>query len=337
MSCEQTARFRAAATHLGGRLASDCHGLAGAAGLQDSAPRSALLALHARMAGVGPDAWEHPDLAQIWFRWADYVVARPDLGIFTIGAAPTHPGHRAALEALAARVDETLDGRALAPAQVATAMGLASPIPFRFLSVTGRIKIRWDARTITMFAVAPPQVEASDARRELGRRFLSCYGPATPTQFARWAGLSRADADDIWSILAPELLPVSLEGRARWMLARDEDTVGRADKPAQVVRLLPAGDPYLQLDKATVTQEPPAHLGQHLTRAGVNKRVVNGLAGRVLLDGQLIGSWGRAARKLTVAPWQPLTPPTRARIQNEIDLLETPIGGQMEATWFPPP
>ena len=36
------------------------------AGLQDSMPRSALLSIHARVAGAGADALEHPSLAQVW-------------------------------------------------------------------------------------------------------------------------------------------------------------------------------------------------------------------------------------------------------------------------------
>ncbi|HET7699547.1 MAG TPA: winged helix DNA-binding domain-containing protein, partial [Candidatus Limnocylindria bacterium] len=36
------------------------------AGLQDSMPRSALLSLHARVRDVGPSAWEHPSLVQVW-------------------------------------------------------------------------------------------------------------------------------------------------------------------------------------------------------------------------------------------------------------------------------
>src|SRR5262252_5162652 len=46
--------FRAGATHLAGRLPAGAYHLAAYGGLQDSAPRAALLARHARLAGVSP-------------------------------------------------------------------------------------------------------------------------------------------------------------------------------------------------------------------------------------------------------------------------------------------
>lgn len=61
---ERLSAFRAGATHLGKRFAAGEHVQAAFGGLQDSAPRAALLALHARMEDVGPGAWEDPKLVQ---------------------------------------------------------------------------------------------------------------------------------------------------------------------------------------------------------------------------------------------------------------------------------
>ena len=36
------------------------------AGLQDSMPRAAVLSIHARVHGTGPDTWEDPSLVQLW-------------------------------------------------------------------------------------------------------------------------------------------------------------------------------------------------------------------------------------------------------------------------------
>src|SRR5579863_10276148 len=56
------------------------------AGLQDSAPRAALLSIHARVAGAEPSTWEHPSLVQTWGpRHNVYTVPAADLAIFTIG------------------------------------------------------------------------------------------------------------------------------------------------------------------------------------------------------------------------------------------------------------
>src|SRR6187551_1355032 len=59
------------------------------AGLQDSVPRAALLAIHARVADTRPDSWEDPAFVQVWGpRLAVFVVAAGDHGIFTLGTLP---------------------------------------------------------------------------------------------------------------------------------------------------------------------------------------------------------------------------------------------------------
>ena len=59
------------------------------AGLQDSMPRAALLSIHARVEGAGPQAWEDPSLVQLWGpRYAVYVVAACDLALFSLGTMP---------------------------------------------------------------------------------------------------------------------------------------------------------------------------------------------------------------------------------------------------------
>src|SRR5215831_18903451 len=59
------------------------------AGLQDSIPRAALLALHARVEGVESSTWEHPSLAQLWGpRYSTYVVPKRDFSLFSVGRLP---------------------------------------------------------------------------------------------------------------------------------------------------------------------------------------------------------------------------------------------------------
>ena len=85
---DQVAAYRLRANHLHERLRAGSYADAAYGGLQDSAPRASLIALHARVERTHPDAWEDPSLVQIWFRWADYVVPRRDVGVFTLGASP---------------------------------------------------------------------------------------------------------------------------------------------------------------------------------------------------------------------------------------------------------
>src|SRR5207248_2710187 len=65
---EQVLAYRLVAMQLHRRLPAGRCDAAAFAGLQDSVPRAGLLALHARMKGVGPGTWEDAALAQIWFR-----------------------------------------------------------------------------------------------------------------------------------------------------------------------------------------------------------------------------------------------------------------------------
>jgi Winged helix DNA-binding domain len=238
--------FRARASRLDRRLPAGSHAQAAYGGLQDTVPRAALSSLHARMEDVVPTSWEGPDVWQVWFRGADYVVPRTDLGVFTLGALPRRPDRAAALQAVATAVCEVLDGRprparevvAELPAAMARAgqdPALVSPLFLRLACVTGRYRIRWDARTVAVIPAAVPELEVEEARLELARRFLAWHGPATAAQFARWAGVSREDAAETWARLAPELIPVGMTvgpgaswpaTRSRWRARRRRPASG---------------------------------------------------------------------------------------------------------------
>ncbi|MDQ1397722.1 MAG: hypothetical protein QOG64_2981, partial [Acidimicrobiaceae bacterium] len=236
---------RLVVTHAVARLPSGRYHDATLGGLQDSSPRAALLALHARMEGVGPDAWEDPSLAQIWLRGADYLVPRRDLGVFTLGTLPRDERLVQALEGLADAVLATLDGDRADSRLVGERLaGLPNPTMVRAASATGRVHIRWDTRRTEIIAADRPALDPGEARVELARRFLHWHGPANSNHFARWAGISRVDADRTWDSLSLEIVPVAVETRPRWMLAADLDALLAIEPPAGP-RLLPPGDPCL--------------------------------------------------------------------------------------------
>lgn len=333
-SHEQIAAYRQAVTHLDSRLPSDAETEAAFGGLQDSAPRSGLLGLHARMEAVGPGSWDHPDLAQIWFRWADYIVPRSGLGDFTLGASPRDPDIRAALDEFASAVLEVCSGRTLSTREVSEAFTeMSIGTMMRCLSVTGRLHIRWDASFSGVVPAEPAGVDPEEARRGLARRFLRWYGPADVTQFARWAGIPKPDAELTWSHLGTELVPVAVGGTERFVLEADLDQI-RAKQPAGTVRLLPMGDSYLQLDQGPVVPLPPGHLGQAYLDDGGKKSVVNSLGGRVLIEGRIVGSWGRKAAKLTIAPWRELSRSQEERLAEEVQLLVGPLGAVPTVAWL---
>lgn len=144
--------YRLAAQHLDHRLPPRSRFTAAFRGLQDGAPRSALLALHARAAGVQPDDWEHSSLTQVWGpRGAVFVVPSDDVAVFTLGLLQDPAGAKAAADALAAafRSDRVRKRDAL-PAVGGDVRRLL------LASTTGRVRIRWDTRD-TLVWVTPPR------------------------------------------------------------------------------------------------------------------------------------------------------------------------------------
>ena len=161
------------------------------AGLQDSVPRAAVLALHARVDGIRPDDWDHPSLAQLWGpRFSVFVVARRDVPVFSLGTLPDDErGRRQAID-LADRLETLLDGEIATYSWAGRTLG-EHPNRLRYAGATGRVLIRWDgARQPTVKMVPAPDVEPLDARRDFARRWLHVAGPSTPAAFATWAGIA---------------------------------------------------------------------------------------------------------------------------------------------------
>jgi hypothetical protein len=305
--------------------------------LQDSAPRAALFALHARMRDIHPGSWEDPALVQIWFRMADYVVPRRDVGVFTIGAMPRDPDQCALLDKITDRVLGVLDGQSRSSREVAAAIPELEPQGMRLLrqlSVTGKLHIRWDARTVTVVPAVRPDIDEEDARRELARRFLHWLGPASAFLLARWAGIARSDANTTFKALGRELVPVRTTHTTGMMLLSDEERMPALSRRASGARLLPLGDPYLSPHGGLRVAVPPPDLVQRARDLGATDRVVNSLAGRVLLDGSIVGSWGRAGTSFTVLPWRSLSRHEHDEIAGELGTTAGTLGAAPRVRWL---
>src|SRR5919197_1808700 len=184
---EQILAFRRRVGSLDERMPMGSESLRRAAwcGLQDSMPRSALLQLHARVDGVEPSSWEHPSLAQLWGpRYSTYVVPKRDFALFSLGRLPDNAKGRQRAERMAELLHAALDGRRMTDREIGRARGIGNAL--RYAATTGTVAIRWDgARAPAVWTVAGPEVDPTDARRELARRYLHIFGPATPDGFAR--------------------------------------------------------------------------------------------------------------------------------------------------------
>jgi len=158
-----------------------------------------------------------------------------------------------------------------------------------------------------------PQVDPETARAELLRRYLRCYGPSTPKDFATWVGVAAGDVDPWWRLLEGHMVPVEFNGRRTWLLAEDLDAV-RSPPPPHGLRLLPPRDPYLQTrDRETIVAKK--------FHREVWKLV--GDPGAVLADGRIVGIWRprKSGRKLsmTVTAFESLTARRRALISTEAE------------------
>lgn len=320
-------RFRLRASHLHERLPDDSFEAAAHCGLQDSAPRAGVISLYARVERVQPDSWEHPTLAQIWFRGgADYIVPRADVGVFTLGSLPRDAAKREALERIADDALAVLEGRTLEVRDVQAKLALDPPFLLRLAAVTGRLLIRWNASRIWLIPNERPNVDPEDARSQLVRRFLSWFAPASLERFAWWAGVEPKDARVTFDALSDELVEVELEAETRFALARDEAALVGAG-PVEGVRLIPHGDPLIKIDGPLVVRDPERRL--EVFPSSNVRTAFWPVAGAVLVDGGILGSWARQQRRVTINPWKRL--PARTREALEAEALGFPIAAKAPA------
>jgi len=297
------------------------------AGLTDSVPRAALLSIHARVEETRPSSWEDRSLVQVWGpRYSVYVVPSRDRAVFTLGRLPDAPRRRQRAEDMAALVRAHLAGRRLKDNDVQHALGIGNAI--KYAAPTGTLLIRWDgARTPDLWTVPPPEVEPSEARRELARRYVHVFGPATAEAFADWAGVkegARATFDALRTSLTAVRTPIG-DG---WILARDEPGFREPPGPPAAARLLPSGDAYfLHWGAGRELLVPDAARRAELWTTRV-------WPGAVLVAGEIVGTWRRAQAELSVQSWRRLTRSERAAVEAEAHALPLPgIEGQIAVRW----
>ena len=230
----QILAFRRRAGALDERLPNTAESLRRAAwaGLQDSMPRAAVLSLHARVEGVEPSTWEHASLAQLWGpRYQVYVVPKRDFALFSLARLPDEEKGRLRAEAMAERLHAHLRDRRMTDRELARAVGVGNEM--RYATTTGTLAIRWGgARAPVVWAVDAADVDPADARRELARRYLNVFGPATADGFSRWAGVSKRAAAATFASLEDELLSVRSPLGDERLLAEDEPAMWAAETAA---------------------------------------------------------------------------------------------------------
>lgn len=139
-----------------------------------------------------------------------------------------------------------------------------------------------------------------DAERELVRKYLHCYGPATADAFKNWLGCTARQAQRLWSALEEETEPVSVGGKIRYMLSADMECLSAAESCGDRMLLLGAHDPYLDMRDRTIILENQSF------HKDVWKYVAN--PGVILKCGRIIGTWRAKTLKdkldLSMTVWE---------------------------------
>lgn len=146
LSRDQVLAYRRTVTALEERLPFSMESLTrvAVAGLQDSMPRSALLSIHARVAGTSTETWAEPPLVQVWGpRYNAYVIAERDVAVFTVGRLSSTPKARERAEDIADRLEAALEGERMDVRDAAGRVGV-HPNALRYAAPTGRFLIYWD-------------------------------------------------------------------------------------------------------------------------------------------------------------------------------------------------
>jgi winged helix DNA-binding protein len=322
----QILAFRRRAGALDQRLPSGARSLriAAWAGLQDSMPRAAVLSIHARVEGTGPSAWEDPSFVQVWGpRYHVYVVAEPDLAVFTLGRLPDSGKIRERALELAARAHVLLEGGRMRYDDAGNALRTHGN-NLRYAALTGTLAIRWEgARRPLVWTVPSPTIEPAEATRELARRFLHVFGPTGPAAFARWGSIGAGKAATTFAELEAELISVAAPWGDALVLAEDEAALREPATPPAAARLLPSGDAYT----LGVTSDDRALLVPDQGQRGRlwTPRV---WPGAVLVAGEVAGTWRRAGRAVAIQVWRRLAPETRAAVVAEAQSLPLPDPGE---------
>jgi Winged helix DNA-binding domain len=303
--------------------------LAAWAGLQDSMPRAAVLSMHARVEGTEPSTWEDPSLVQLWGpRFSAYVVAAPDLAIFSLGRLPDDAVGRRRAEDLANRLHAFLDGRRMTYGEAGRALGV-HPNSLRYAAPTGTVVIRWEgARQPTIWTVPPPEIEPAEARLELARRYLHIFGPTTPDSFGQWAGIRPGRGTATFDALSGEVAAVGTPVGDAWILTTDEEVFRAAAGPVAPARLLPSGDAFFLLqgrDRELLVPDAARRAELWTPRVW---------PGALLVGGEVAGVWRRADRVVTVQTWRGLSPEERDAVVAEAESLPLPgVQGSIVVRW----
>lgn len=165
-------------------------------------------------------------------------------------------------------------------------------------------------------------VEALAAQKELFRKYLRAYGPATLNDFVHWSGISMVEVKALRPLLDTELA----EHDGMLILHEDAKILQFTPSHSGSVHLLPYFDVYLLAHR----------FKGHFLKAQFYKRVYRNqgwISPVVLIDGEIAGVWAyklsRKALEMEIELFARLEPRVRKQIEvraGELaELLQRPL------------
>jgi winged helix DNA-binding protein len=293
-------------------------------GLHAQVMSSAELSLWARMENVSREAvrealWTHRSLVKLWAaRGTLHLLPSAELGTWLAALGTMtkfrNTGHPE-IDTLAAAVGQALDGQMLTREELAREVG----------RITGSaeysdwIRVSWGSylkaasfRGLVCFAPSEgTQVRftlpatwvpgglhtpsPAVALREITRRFLRGYGPASAEDLTRWwLGPARPRRGrELIAALGDEVTKVTVDGRPTWAVAGDVAQMAAATS-GNVARLLPAFDPWV----IGMARHPPMVTPQDQARVF---RPQGWTSPVMLVNGQVHGIWRHTRKGRTLA------------------------------------
>ncbi|MFC6083635.1 winged helix DNA-binding domain-containing protein [Sphaerisporangium aureirubrum] len=353
LSWQQALAWRMARHHLVERAApEDAVRVAGdICGLHAQVMSSAELSLWARIDdlprnAVGEALWTHRSLVKLWAtRRTLHLLPAAELSAWLAALGTLSGGFSGAtpadVDAITAAVGKALDGRALSREELAleverltgsaeyagwlrsswgSALKAASLRGLLCFARSEGTRVRFTSPASWLPGSAGP-LPPADGWREVTRRFLHAYGPATAADLGRWWMEARSGRKVLPMLesLGDEAVEIDVEGQSAWVLAADLPDLATAGSD-DVARLLPAFDPWVM---GMARREPmidPRHTGRVYRQQGWVSPVV-------LVNGRIAGVWRhkRAGRRLAVElePFEPLPAWTRRQLADETRRLAT--------------
>lgn len=339
-------------------------------GLHAQVMSSAELTLHARVDGLEREAvskalWEDRSLVKLWaMRGTLHLLPAAELETW-LGALSTYEHYRKRvwlryfeiteeqLEELIDAIGKALDGELRTREDLGAAVARATRSPeladkvqgswgpyLKPASFRGRLcfapndgqRVRF-TRPDTWLGRELADTDPEEALREVTRRHLGAFGPASREDLARWWGVQPAPGGRMLKALGDEIVEVDVEGTPGWML-REHAEEAAAEKPAtRLARLLPGFDMWVigaARDAAALLD--PAEKKRVYRNQGWISPVV-------LVNGRMEGVWKheRKGKRLTVAvePFGTLPRWARKEVEAEAERLAGFLGGALELSWSP--